>query len=596
MPVAEKILIVDDDAVVRSFINDALASIGYECLEASMAREVFAIMAEHRISLILLDIKLPDQDGLSLLPQIMERDEDISAVMMTGVVDIRTAVSAIRSGAFDYIIKPFTVDELHVVVARALNKRRLEIENKEYQRSIEEKNLRLEILHDLSVKVAYYLLSTIELEDIFRTILVGITAGVGLGFNRAFLALFDDDGGVLRGKMAVGPDSPEEAGRIWSALQETKYTLAEALEKCGRVCQPQDARVNQIVRGITVPGTDTDHVFIRSAQERRAFHVLGRRVDGRLVRDDIVDLFGVDEFAVVPLCSPYRVQGIIIADNFITGKPIKEEDIAAMELFANQASMAIEKSRLYSELAAKLSMLETANKELQESRDMLIRAERLSAIGEMAAQIAHEMRNPLASIGGLARFIQRHTKEDKHQKHLDSIVKETEKMEEILAQVFKFIQSPQLTLSRQNLNDIVSSSLGALSPSFEKFHIEVETDFAPDMPDSELDGNQMRQAIINICKNSVEAMPSGGRLRVSTRLTPQNIEVEISDTGMGMHGEMLDRARQPFFTTKTYGVGLGLNIAEQIVRAHKGKMGISSWLDAGVRVNITLPRSAEDRS
>jgi signal transduction histidine kinase/FixJ family two-component response regulator len=592
MPSVEKILIVDDDAVVRGFINDTLTGSGYECLEVSMAQEVFALMAEHRISLILLDIKLPDQDGLSLLPQIRERDEDICAVMMTGVVDIRTAIPAIRSGAFDYIIKPFTVDELHVVVSRALNKRRLEIENKNYQRSIEEKNLRLEILHDLSVRVAYYLLSTVELEDIFRTILVGITAGEGLGFNRAFLALFDDDGSVLRGKMAVGPDSPEEAGRIWSALKETKYTLAEALEKCGRACQPQDARVNQIVREIVVPGTDMDHIFIRAAHERRAFHVAGRRVDGRPVRDDIVDLFGVDEFAVVPLCSPYRVQGIIIADNFITGKPIKEEDIAAIELFANQASMAIEKSRLYSELAAKLAMLEAANKELQESRDLLIQAERLSAIGEMAAQIAHEMRNPLVSIGGLARFIQRHTKEDKHRKHLDSIVKETEKMEEILAQVFKFIQSPQLTLSRLNLNDIVSSSLSALSPSFEKFHIEVETAFAPDMPDSALDGNQMRQAVINICKNSVEAMPSGGRLRVSTRVTPQNIEVEISDTGTGIHRDMLDKARQPFFTTKTYGVGLGLNIAEQIVRAHKGKMEISSGLGTGVRVNITLPRSA----
>ncbi len=592
MPLVEKILIVDDDAVVRGFINDALTGNGYECLEASRSQEVFALMADHRISLVLLDIKLPDQDGLSLLPQIMERVEDICVIMMTGVVDVRTTISAIRSGAFDYIIKPFRVDELSVVVSRALNKRRLEIENKNYQRSIEEKNLRLEILHDLSVKVAYYLLSTVELEDIFRTILVGITAGEGLGFNRAFLALFDGDSDVLRGKMAVGPDSPEEAGRIWSTLQEKKYTLAEALEKCGRACQSQDARVNQIVRGIEVPVTDTDHIFIRAAQERRAFHVAGRRVDGRSVRNDIVALFGVDEFVVVPLCSPYRVEGIIVADNFITGKPIKEEDIAAIELFANQASMAIEKSRLYSELAAKLAMLEAANKELQESRDLLIQAERLSAIGEIAAQIAHEMRNPLVSIGGLARFIQRHTKEDKHRKHLDSIVKETEKMEEILAQVFKFIQSPQLTLSRINLNDIVASSLSALSPSFEKFHIEVETDFAPDMPDSELDGNQMRQAIISICKNSVEAMPSGGRLRVSTRFTLQNIEVEISDTGMGIHREMLDKARQPFFTTKTYGVGLGLNIAEQIVRAHKGKMEISSGLGAGVRVNITLPRSA----
>jgi signal transduction histidine kinase/FixJ family two-component response regulator len=589
----EKILIVDDDPAIRTLILTALGKAGYTCLEAEDGKALFHQMAIHRLGLILLDIKLPDQDGLTLLPQILTLDPEVCVVMLTGVVDFKIAMGAIRKGAFDYISKPFLLEELQLVVSRGLEKRRLEIENKQYHRTIEEKNLRLEILHDLSVKIAFSLLGTVELEEMLRTILVGITAGEGLGLNRAFLALFDDSKTRLEGKIAIGPDSPEEAGRIWASLQERKFDLSQTIEEYGRVSRQENTRVNQIVREVNCFASDTDNILVRSAQERRSFNVKDGKIDDQSIKKDIIDLLGIDAFAVVPLCSPYEVQGVIIADNFITHKQISGEDITAMELFANQASLAIEKSRLYSELAQKVESLENANKEIETNRDLLIRVERLSALGEMAAQIAHEMKNPLASIGGVARFIQKHTQEEKFKTHLETIVKETLRLEQILFQIFNFIQCPPVILKKSNLNYLLYSCLQTLHSQLNKSNIVLVTDFFPDLPEMDLDEDQIKEAVFNICRNAIDAMPSGGQLNVSTRVIQKEVRVEICDTGVGMVPEHLEKARQPFFTTKTYGIGLGLTLAEKIIHSHHGRLDLVSKLGSGVCVTISLPFPGE---
>ncbi|MCG6533531.1 MAG: response regulator [Syntrophales bacterium LBB04] len=589
MPFDEKIVIVDDDPVIRDMIQKALSHNGYSCLEAEDGEALFHQMANQRLGLILLDINLPDQDGLTLLPQILEKDPEVCVVMLTGVVEVKTAMGAIRKGAFDYISKPFLLEELQLVVSRGLEKRRLEIENKQYHRTIEEKNLRLEILHGLSVRIAFSLLGTVELEEMLRTILVGITAGEGLGLNRAFLVLFDDSKSKLEGKIAIGPGSPEEAGRIWASLQERKSNLTQAIEEYGRVCGSENTRVNQIVREITFSYSDSDNILVRAVRERRSFNVKDGLIEDQPIQQDMINLLGINAFAIVPLCSSYEVQGVIIADNFITRKPIIEEDITAMELFANQASLAIEKSRLYSELAQKVASLETANEELEKNRDLLIRVERLSALGEMAAQIAHEMKNPLASIGGVARFIQKHTQEEKFKNHLETIVKETHRLEQILLQIFNFIQSPTLVLKKINLNHLLRSCLQTLQSQLTKSNISLTTDFSPDLPEIELDEDQIKEAVFNICRNAIDAMPSGGQLSVSTRTTQEEVRVEIGDTGVGMVPEQLDKARLPFFTTKTYGIGLGLTLAEKIVNSHQGRLELMSKLGSGVYVTIILP-------
>jgi signal transduction histidine kinase/CheY-like chemotaxis protein len=591
MKYSGKILVVDDDPSICALLRKALTHYGCEYLEARSGDELFQVLANHPVDLTLLDIRLPGPDGLTLLPKIKEKFPEVYVVMLTGVIDTQTALSAIRQGAFDYIAKPFSIDELQVVVSRALEKKALERENLQYVKNIKEKGLRLEILHTLSTKIGNSLLSTVELEEIFRIIMVGITAGEGLGLNRAFLALYNESGSLLAGKIAIGPGNPEEAGRIWSSLEEKKGSLGEAIAEYGRTCTLENIRVNQVVKEILIPTADRENILIRASKERRSFNVHGGCVEARPIKEDIPALLGSGDFAVVPLCSPDRVQGVLIADNFITGKDITEEDVATMELFANQAALAIEKSMLYAELASRIKSLESAHEELQASRGLLVRVERLSALGEMAAQIAHEMKNPLASIGGLARFVHRRSGEEKLKGHLEVIIRETSRLEQILAHLFDFIRTPAAVLTRVEPHKIISSCLNALEAQIRKQKVELVRHFSSELPAVQADENQMKEVVLNLLRNAVEAMACGGSLRVATRWESDEIIIDIEDTGPGLSAEDLELARRPFFTTKTQGLGLGLNLAEKILQAHQGRLDLTGEFGAGVRASIALPAS-----
>jgi signal transduction histidine kinase len=353
----------------------------------------------------------------------------------------------------------------------------------------------------------------------------------------------------------------------------------------------ENIKVNQLVREIRIPCSAKDNILIRASEERRSINVRSGRFEGAPVREDIPALLETGDFAVVPLCSPDRIQGVLIADNFITGKEITKEDVATMELFGNQAALAIEKSLLYLELASRLQSLEAAHAELQAGRDLLIRVERLSALGEMAAQIAHEIRNPLASIGGLARFVHRRSREDKLKNHLEVIIRETGRLEQILSRLFDFIRTPPAVLKKVDPHEMIGSCLAALQPQLNRQQVELIRQFDAEVPAIQADEGQMKEVLLNLLRNAVEAMPSGGRLLVTTRRDSETVLIDIEDSGPGLSPEDLELARRPFFTSKTQGLGLGLTLAEKILESHQGRLDLSGMHGAGVRASISLPVS-----
>jgi signal transduction histidine kinase/FixJ family two-component response regulator len=620
----EKVYIIDDDPGIRIPLKIFLEDHGLAVVEAARAEDFLREQGKNDAAIVLLDIGLPDIDGRTLLPRIVEGHPDVAVIMLTGVADLKVAVECIREGAEDYLSKPVQFDEILVVVKKALVKRRLILDNRKYQEDLEKAHFRINVLHQLSVKMNTAYLSTIEVDEILQAVLIGITANEGLRFNRAFLAMFDDDNQYLRGRLAIGPSSRDDAGRIWADLQRKSLSFMDIVHEFRANLNDEASEVNRIARSLLVPVADHDHILIQAARERRSILVSRERgcvpvsierrsregvmggkswpevVERREefgaapppVPRELIATLQVDEFVVVPLFSPSRSFGVIIADNFVTGQPITANLLDSLEVFASQASLAVEHSHLYLDQAKKILELELLTEELDKSKNLLVEAERFSALGHMAAQLVHSIRNPITSIGGMARILTRKSASEEQKKFLEVITKETARLDKVLEDLNNYAeQFTEINLEAINLCDMLRKTLILVQP--ELLRQEISWDLDCPVGDLWINGDlkHLRQMFLHLVKNAIEAMPSGGRLEVAVGQNDELVHVAIRDTGVGMPEDTLDQAKNPFFTTKTYGTGLGLTMVENVLEMHGGNFVMNRRDSGGLEVRVNLPRS-----
>ncbi|MBW2502775.1 MAG: GAF domain-containing protein, partial [Deltaproteobacteria bacterium] len=491
-------------------------------------------------------------------------------------------------GADDYLSKPVQFDEILLTVRKVLERRRLLAENLKYQQDLENAHFRIQLLHQLSLKMNSVYLSTIELDEILHAILVGITAEEGLRFNRAFLAIFDEAGEMLQGKLAIGSECREEAGRIWAELREKKMNFLEIIQNIRESCLDGDTKVTTLIKGLQVPVADTEHILIRAALEKRSILVENGRADVP-VSKKLLDLLDEDTFVVVPLFSPSKSLGVIIADHFVTRWQIKQDDVRSLEIFANQASLAIEHSRLYMEMEEKIDDLENVTQELEKNKDFLVEAASYSALGQMSAQLVHVLRNPITSIGGAARVLTKKITDEKSLEFVNMIVHETGRLENTLKDLFDFVRQMRVEKKSEPLYPIIRKTLLLLKPSLARHSIQVDLDLPePDLI-MELDEQLIRKMMVHLLRNAIDAMPEGGTLTVAVQRSKGSVVISFADTGIGIAEAIQQRATDPFFTTKTYGTGLGLTLVEKIVAIHNGSFILDRKADGGMEARIILP-------
>jgi signal transduction histidine kinase len=250
-----------------------------------------------------------------------------------------------------------------------------------------------------------------------------------------------------------------------------------------------------------------------------------------------------------------------------------------------------------------LTKLERARRRVERYHyEQMKRADRLASIGEMAAGIAHEIKNPLAGIAGVIQVLKKDQAiGDQRRVVLDEVLSQVERMDKAVRNLLSFARPPEPKMTLVDINELIGKLLDFLAPQFAKNGIAAERKLSPGMPWLTLDPDLVQQALINIALNAIQAMPDGGRFAVETRAakpgpdTEGSVEVVFRDTGKGITQDNLNRIFSPFFTTRQQGTGLGLSITQRIIEQHGGEIAVISSPGKGATFTITFPYPRSER-
>ncbi|MFL5402542.1 MAG: ATP-binding protein [Gemmatimonadales bacterium] len=229
---------------------------------------------------------------------------------------------------------------------------------------------------------------------------------------------------------------------------------------------------------------------------------------------------------------------------------------------------------------------------LRQSRAQLVQSEKLASIGEMAAAVAHGLRNPLASLRAAAQLVRRHPESPSSSEHLDAIIEEVDRLDRRISHLLSFSRPAPFHPLQESVPRLVESLLPAFSQLIRDRRVELQLDLSPGLPDVRVDPMQLEQALVEVVSNALDAMPDGGRLRIAASRDGDadgstQVVIEIADTGPGIPEQVLPSVCEPFFTTRQEGTGLGLAIAKRYVEQNGGRLEIVSR-PGGTTVRLRL--------
>jgi hypothetical protein len=422
---------------------------------------------------------------------------------------------------------------------------------------------------------------TLHLDKLVHLILTCITADYSFGFNRAMLFLINKELNVINGKLAIGPSSSEEATRILKEMSSSHNSLFDIVEELD-YSHNIDTPLNTMAKLMVYSLADTKEVVTLCTKEKKPIIVKDAAKDTR-VTDEFRKALGVNEFVCVPLIAKSEPIGVIVADNVYTAEPISDERVNTLTMFVNQASLAIENAETYKSLEDKID-------QLTETQQRLIRSEKLAAIGTMSSYVAHEIRNPLVTIGGFAKTLSRFTFTDaKIKVNIDIIIEEVKRLEKILNNITDFAKPSKPEKIDAQICEIMENTCLLMENYFQEKHITLQKKYGKGVPELPVDPTQIKQVFLNILMNAVESMPDGGKLDVNIESVDESIRIYIIDTGKGIQQGVLQNIYDPFFTTKPSGTGVGLSVSLKIIEDHGGTIDAISEQKKGTTMLLTLP-------
>lgn len=224
----------------------------------------------------------------------------------------------------------------------------------------------------------------------------------------------------------------------------------------------------------------------------------------------------------------------------------------------------------------------------KQTESLLQKSEKLAVVGQLAAGIAHEIRNPLTSIKGFIQLV--HSETNQHKEFLEIVLTELERINAIIGEFLVLAKPNAVKFKKANIQPLLDDVVALINSQAAMDNVQINVSYKTDLPEIICEENQLKQVFINILKNAIEAMPEGGVIEVTAcKSTIGHVDLSFTDEGIGIPEQRIPTLGEPFYTTKEKGTGLGLMTCLKIIENHKGDLKISSQVNEGTTIKISLP-------
>jgi signal transduction histidine kinase/FixJ family two-component response regulator len=549
-----RLLVVDDELTVTELLQEFLTTLGYEVEVAANGEAAVARIPDYRPDAVLSDLNMSGLTGLDVMHFAQQSDEETMVILITGETTIAVAIDAIRQGAYDYIIKPFELDDVQSSVERALANRRLRAVNRQLVEELSQKN---EILshHEQELREQVRL-ATHQMRTLYE---VGkeISEDLELGPRVATVA--------------------SKAAELSGASTAVVYLRVEETEEC-RVAA---------AHGMDPPDGEPDRVHFFAAERAIGFH----HPDYRVVRREATPEQPIE----LPLLGGRRFESLLAlplslsADQQVFGllvmldKPggFSAADEKFLELYGSEAAIAVHNSRLY-----------------EHTRVL----DRLKS--EFVAVVSHEIRTPLTSVKGAVELLtdDRYFQNNEQQTKLLNIAHaNAERLLVLINDILDFSKlesaSLPMRMAVESMEPVVRQAVQNLRTLIAERRIVLDAVFEPGLPDLLMDSNRIAQVLTNLLSNAIKFSAPEGRIEVRAETAGPMLRVSVRDCGEGIAPADIHKLFRKFSqidsgsTRRVGGTGLGLVICKGIVEQHGGTIGVESVPGEGSTFYFLLPRS-----
>ena len=616
-----------DARLIRGLLAEAgnsLFDLGHaDCLSIGLKR-----LAEGGIDVLLLDLSLPDSQGLDSLSKVLAKAPKVPIVVMSGLEDESVAIKTVQEGAQDYLIKG-SVDAR--LLARSL---RYAIERQHLREALSESESHYRLLADNAADVIW----TVNLKWMITYISPSIERLLGYTAEETMKLTLKD---------ILTPDSAEQARKairdqIEIRTPRSQYPplvlTLEHVRKDGSTLWAEvmlsflwdkDGKLSEVL-GVTREITERKKAEETLHQREQDYLILLESTHDSILVVDAETLkvvFANRRAALMFGFDPVLHDGVGVnlldfvhpEDREIAIKGFVEDvyqrerrqryDVRAKtkdgrEIWVSALATRIE---FQGRVAVLLSLRDvTKDRRMEDERqkleEELLLAGRLAAVGELAAGVAHELNNPLAAIQGFAQLLTKSTDlNEATKKDLDTIYREAQRAARITQNLLSFARKHKPEKQLISINEALEKTLELRAYEMKANNIELSGQLQPDLPLTIADFYQVQQVFMNIIINAEQAMVEAhgkGKLVIKTRIVGNSIQITFTDDGPGISEENLDRIFNPFFTTKEVGkgTGLGLSICYGIVQTHGGRIYAKSKLGKGATFVVEIPIISEGQA